>query len=143
MRASLNVTGIYSGRDPFVFSEKESSLEGRVSAQNTTGKLRHAHERISPPWRVRFWIKRSLGSHTCLPDVVFPSLRALIVSQMMYFMALPIPVAKQLRIQLCLWRERRAGEAGGARWPRGNGRTYYAFTNRRASAAVIPAKHML
>lgn len=27
-------------------------------------------------------------------------------------MALPIPVAKQLRIQLCLWRERRDREVG-------------------------------
>lgn len=69
-----------------------------------------------PPQRMQLGRKRSLSSHTCLPDVVFPSFRALIVSQLARFMASPIPVAKQLRIQWCPRREgsdRGGEECGG------------------------------
>lgn len=92
--------------DPFVLSELESSL----GWERETGKLRCVQEHISPPWRVQLGIKRSLGSHAWMPDVVFLSFRTLIVSQLVYFMALPVPVAKQLRMQWC-WKE--GGDRGG------------------------------
>lgn len=78
--------------------------------ERETGKLRCVQEHISPLWRVQLGIKRSLGSHAWMPDVVFLSFRALIVSQLVYFMALPVPVAKQLRMQWC-WKE--GGDRGG------------------------------
>lgn len=105
-RRAQHLCNAFLWGDPFVLSELESSLGG----ERETGKLRCVQEHISPPWRVQLGIKRSLGSHAWMPDVVFLSFRALIVSQLVYFMALPVPVAKQLRMQWC-WKE--GGDRGG------------------------------
>lgn len=113
------------GRDSFILSKKEPARDGG-RAQSTTAKLSQAQEQICSPLEIQLGIKHSLGSLTCLPDVVFLRFRALIVSQLGFFMAGSVPAAKQLKI-LWLWGEGRDGELPGERWPWGNGRSCYPF----------------